>query len=398
MKRNRKTWLSILLAVVLAASCAFSALGAQSEAAAAKLSDALDAALQTAGEAPVSVLITLDYGEEKLQGWEKQLSGVSGDIEAVHAIREAIAAEAKAQFQKKNEAAAQLLLQDVQVQYISPYSPFITITADAQQILEIAENPLVASIDLLPDAVEIPNQPAQTEQKPAGEAGFGVMADVGEDVLVNMIHNDYYKMYADELLREVHQANLQTLENGEALVMPAGEKMDPALLEKIRSSDSLYYLTVTFALSEPYSEQANRKALDGLDGLEETLYIGTTSPCALVCVKGAEAVDALLASEEVAYVSLGFTGIAKNIAVIPEADPYVFAPTTADARAILRYAVGLGAPENTSRSHAKKFFFAADTDLDGSIQTDDAREALRIAVGLSEGRTFTVTTNSFWER
>ncbi len=445
MKQNRKQGLALLLAILLAFGCSLFAAGASS-ALETKGSEALRHTLQTMGDSSVSMLLWLDYSDEKLQLPDEAFVDFRNSVEAVQALREAAASEGKEQYQKKNEAFARAFLSEAQVQYISPHSPILTITANASQISAIAENPLVAAIELAPVSSEITSQPASAETEPTpaepgeessdhagtgaitdpGEeapespsqpasaeteptpaepstassenAGFGAMADIGEEAPVCMIRNEFYKIYADALLDEAHQANRKAQQSGEKLIFSTDEKIDPALLSQMRGGDGLYYLTVTLDLPEPYSEQANREALDRLTGIEETLYTGASSPCALVSVRGGANIDSLFAADSVAYVTLGFTGIAETVAAIPEATPYTFSPTTADARHILRYAVGLGAPDFALRSDAKKFFFGADTNLDGAIRTEDARQALRIAIGLAEGNTFTVSTDSFWER
>ena len=406
MKQNRKQGLALLLAILLALGCSLFAAGASS-ALETKGSEALRHTLQTMGDSSVSMLLWLDYSDEKLQLPDEAFVDFRNSVEAVQALREAAASEEKEQYQKKNEAFARAFLSEAQVQYISPHSPILTITANASQISAIAENPLVAAIELAPVSSEITSQPASAETEPtpaepsaasSENAGFGAMADIGEEAPVCMIRNEFYKIYADALLDEAHQANRKAQQSGEKLIFSTDEKIDPALLSQMRGGDGLYYLTVTLDLPEPYSEQANREALDRLTGIEETLYTGVSSPCALVSVRGGANIDSLFAADSVAYVTLGFTGIAETVAAIPEATPYTFSPTTADARHILRYAVGLGAPDFALRSDAKKFFFGADTNLDGAIRTEDARQALRIAIGLAEGNTFTVSTDSFWER
>ena len=230
------------------------------------------------------------------------------------------------------------------------------------------------------------------------ETGWQNTARIGEDTYVNMIRNEFYQLYADQLLTEVYGENQNLIENGRELSFALEEKIAPALLQEMKASEADYYLTIVFQAEEPFSKEANEALLERLDGIDEVLYVASEAPAAIVLVQGGDAIDQILADPQVAYVTASFETIGASIAVIPEWNHYTFQPSSGDARAILRYAVGLGAPDFTYRSDAKKFFFSADTDFDGAIQSDDARTALRIAVGLDTGVTFYVSTDSFWDR
>lgn len=151
-------------------------------------------------------------------------------------------------------------------------------------------------------------------------------------------------------------------------------------------NNHIYYMTVIFNYEgEPDAARNKEFAVNLSEGME-VLYIGTTTRCAVVALRGGTAdFTNIVNNKNVEFFFLAFTcteNLVVNLAVFEE----TYTPDSAHARRVLRYAAGLEkAPED--RAKAKEFFFMSDTDYDGKITAADARTALRIAAKLETGHT-----------
>ncbi len=176
------------------------------------------------------------------------------------------------------------------------------------------------------------------------------------------------------------------------------KKIGKQLYSEMATSDDEYYLSVYFAYDEDFSAEKNTGLLKTVENLNEVLYVGETTPCAVVAVTGKN-IDSLIGNENVEFVNYAFTAIGNVYSYfIPENGNTEFKPTAADARRILQYSAGLYDFSDVKyQSEIKEFFILSDTNLDGRITAQDARTALRIAAKLEKGNIYKVDTESFWD-
>ena len=229
------------------------------------------------------------------------------------------------------------------------------------------------------------------------------VSDIGEFCFME---NEYYSLYIDEYLEPQYDFYK------EAYDYWTGEKVNPFVYnpkEFIQSSDGInktfaykttpekmdghiYYQTVIFNYEGEPDAKINRQLAESLSEGMDVLYVGTTTPCAVVKMRGGTSdFQNILENENVEFFMTAFVCselMSVNMSIFEES----FTPTAADARKILRYSAGLDkAPDN--RSEAKKFFLFSDTDYDGKLTAADARKALRIAAGLEKGPEFGFNTS-----
>lgn len=221
----------------------------------------------------------------------------------------------------------------------------------------------------------------------------------GENVA--FINNDFYKNHYDDLFEIYYKryCECRNAENPDDYDIAPDEKINGNLHNRILNSDDTFYLSVYMNYQDTVSAENNNSILDNTQGIKSVLYVGNTTPCAVISVEGGTDIDEILKNEEIDCVTLCFSDFAKSGVFTDDEGHIRFKPTAADARLVLRYAAGLGTPEKEYLSDYKKFFYLSDTDLNGVINAKDARTVLRIAAGLEEGKYYEVNninTGSFW--
>lgn len=225
------------------------------------------------------------------------------------------------------------------------------------------------------------------------------------------IKNEFYQIYHDKLFEENYTIYSDGVKNGiteiyssdsgltEIRTVPFENigKINKALYEEINSSEDTYYLSVYLDYTENFSEAKNTELLNSAEGIDDILYIGSTTPCAVIAVTGNN-IDKVLEYEHIQYVNYAFFVFSQTItSQIPENGNRTYAPDAAHARKVLRYAGGLyDLSDMTYLSQIKEFLIMSDADFNGKITAADARAALRIAAGLDEKTEFIHSSDSFW--
>lgn len=225
------------------------------------------------------------------------------------------------------------------------------------------------------------------------------------------IRNEYYQLYHDTLFELTYATYKDGVENGitkyeelpdgygQIVTIPFGDlgRIDTAFYEELKASDDTYYLSVYLKYSGNFSQEENNSLLSTVNGIDEILYTGATTPCAIIVIKGKN-IDAVLESDAIEYVSSAFFIFSTTpTSRIPEDGNRTYAPNAAHARKVLRYAAGLyDLSDMKILSEIKEFLIMSDTDFDGKITAKDARTSLRIAAGLEAKVEFTHNTDSFW--
>ncbi len=240
----------------------------------------------------------------------------------------------------------------------------------------------------------------------------------------NIIKNEYFEKYGEKLFEQSYKEYCETVSKYKSIdlskisfedeLISADEvfvesiykffdgfemkKIGKQLYNEMTTSYDEYYLSVYFAYDEDFSAEKNDRLLKTVENLNEVLYVGETTPCAVVSVTGKN-IDSLIANENVEFVNYAFTAISNEYtSYIPENGNRTFNPTAADARKILRYAAGLyDFSDVKNQSEIKEFYILSDTDLNGKITAKDARTVLRIAAKLEKGNSYKVNTESFWD-
>ena len=217
----------------------------------------------------------------------------------------------------------------------------------------------------------------------------------------SFINNEFYKNHYDELFTKYYKeyCNCRNAKNPENYIIAPNEKINKSLHNLILNSADTFYLSIYLDYQGDISAENNNSILSDTQGIKSIHYIGNSTPCAVVSVDGGSNIEEILKNEKIDCVTLCFSGFTKNIVFTTDVGNIKFEPTAADAREILRYSAGLGAPEKEWLENYKKFYYLSDTDLNGVINAKDARTALRIAAGLEEGNYYEVNgvnTGDFW--
>lgn len=257
----------------------------------------------------------------------------------------------------------------------------------------------------------------------AGEnSGWYTTAEI-DGKTVNLIRNEYYEKYYDRLFETAFAAysyDTKIYEEIDKSQLPQGDditsldkiftdiihgffgseeigKIGASLYSEMTDSQETFDLIVFLNYDENFSAEKNREMLETISDIDEIIYIGSTTPCAVVTVTGKN-IDSLLNSDAVKFVNYAFAALGyQPYTRIPEDGNRTFEPNASDARKILRYAAGLyDLSDMIYQSEVKEFFILSDTDLNGKITAADARNALRISAGLEKGKTYTVSSESFW--
>lgn len=238
-------------------------------------------------------------------------------------------------------------------------------------------------------------------------AGYGTMIQVSDVGGYCFIKNEFYSIFADELFESQfneYQSNYERwliLSDGDIEFynmysnQVGQKKVKRSYVDAVKNGNGIWYSTVIFNYTEDFSSEKNlRLAQELYDGIE-ILYVGKTTPCVVVGLKGGT--DDIYTVIDNSNVSLVLAAFESYDMIDMTTDEYFvkFNPQAADARKILRYSAKIeNLPEQ--RSKAKEFLITSDSDFDGKITSVDARIALRIAAGLERGRCYGGGESSIW--
>lgn len=251
--------------------------------------------------------------------------------------------------------------------------------------------------------------PVSAEERIIEHADYGIIIDgltpgSGFDGKVSncFIHNEYYKHFADYYFEEQYNyyksaypywtgeipEDWSLAQKKEFITDSKGNnKTFGSDLSQDEFNNHIYYMTVIFNYEgEPDAAKNKEFAVQLSEGMD-MLYIGNTTPCAVVAIRGGtDDFINIVENDNVEFFFIAFQQtevLMVNLSIFEE----TYTPDSAHARRVLRYAAGLEkVPED--RAEAKEFFFMSDTDYDGKITAADARTALRIAAKLETGHTF----------
>ncbi len=207
----------------------------------------------------------------------------------------------------------------------------------------------------------------------------------------NMIRNPYYQMYYNELLAHsvaVYEQFAEYITGVDYASYFADNYMDNG-----KNCVTLIFNAVDLPENESAVRDYNMSVLSKYFDEEEILYVGDYDLAAVVELSK-EKKDVIKEIEELAFVGDAFfkqnpggrlcaTGQYNLGNVHGEKDVMSVDTekiTAADARYILRYTAGL---EKIGKE-PKRFFYCADMNFDGVINSADARLALRTAAGLEQ--------------
>lgn len=225
-----------------------------------------------------------------------------------------------------------------------------------------------------------------------------------------MIRNPYYQIYYNELL--AHSVSVY-----EQFADYMGDVDYISYFAENYMNNEENYVTLIFnnQIGLPDEEGAvrdyNMSVLSKYFSEEEILYVSDVDLAAVVEISN-ENSNIIKEIEELAFIGDAFfTFDTWSLAVIGEYtlgnvvgqqaqvyydDPALNVPlkrvSAADARVILRYAAGLEKPEK----ELKRFYYCADMNFDGEINSSDARIALRTAAGLKKEHTVMFGTSDQW--
>ena len=234
-------------------------------------------------------------------------------------------------------------------------------------------------------------------------AGTNLLAD---GHYYNLIESDYYKAHKDEYFKKAYDAYLAGYQNWRSAPEKEGlsEESKQAILDRmVFNADGVFkaykddyanpaktvYLTV---IAETADEVKSVAANDGVT----LIYHCEQYPCAVIRFQGNEALfNRIIDDPDVLFVEPAFQE--NNYSVLIMTGKATKTP--ADARDVLRYAVGLSVSYETRprwslanaadrfRTSEREFFISSDLNFDGHVTPEDARLALRIAVKLDEAPT-----------
>lgn len=235
-------------------------------------------------------------------------------------------------------------------------------------------------------------------------AGTNLFADGS---YYNLIESDYYKTHKDAALTAAYEEYSRDYQSWLSApdTAPTEELKQQQLDDMLFNADGIFkafrddytnpakvvYLTV-IATSADAAE-----AIATTDGVQ-LIYTGEEVPCVVIRFQGdAELFNKIIDDPDVLFVAPAF-GESLNpyhtVNILAAGTPVT--RTSGDARDILRYSVGLSIDYETAplwsiddfsrraKTSEKWFFISADLNFDGHITPEDARLALRIAVGLDE--------------
>lgn len=234
-------------------------------------------------------------------------------------------------------------------------------------------------------------------------SGWAGTINVNGDVRT-YIRNEYYQLYHDTLFEQaytIYRSEKNTLSKQKINDFFGSDtigKIGKQLYKEMSASDDTYYLITYLTSADNFSESNNRELLSSLKGVDEILYIGTTTPCAIIVVTGKN-IDKILECKNIEYVNYAFFIFTHYpTSRIPEDGNRTYKPDAAHARKVLRYSAGLyNFSDFDHLSQIKEFLIMSDANFDGKITAADARTALRIAAQIENGNEFYHITDSFWK-
>lgn len=159
-----------------------------------------------------------------------------------------------------------------------------------------------------------------------------------------------------------------------------------------------YYIMIVFNESIRQKEQSysdfNSTMLDSIkDLIKDTVYIGNTTPCAIVLIAAdINTARLILNKENVIGVYDAFNEEITMICWEISYEPHKQGLTAADARTVLRVAAGL----EEIKINKKAFYCYYDFNSNNKIDAGDARLILRACAGLDIPRTFISDNISDW--
>lgn len=230
---------------------------------------------------------------------------------------------------------------------------------------------------------------AQEEERMIDPVGgqFSFMPDVdGEPV--NMIENDYYKLYANDIFAHEY-ATLSGINP---------EYFQSELLGALTEGTYAYF-SLIFTEADAAADYAayNTEILHRHFSDDEILYVADSVPMAVVRLS-ADKVSDVYTDKSVAWILNAFFGTNPIVDAITgsiqmgdvlAADGKV---TASDARQLLRMTAGL---EEIPRS--KTIWFGCDMNFDGHLTPADARIILRTAAGLEKEVSISFNYAATWD-
>lgn len=283
--------------------------------------------------------------------------------------------EAKRFYNQSNGAFVKLLPEDVQVAYVSIYSPILRASAKKTDVFKIAQ---------MDDVWEISEGSSyHAIDLPSNNSEYFNASLAVDGVEISFIENEYYRVYADfygKYFDEEYKKN------------PPEKKIHEDFYQALQSKTDDQYVTVVL--------HEAKDSIAKLLNIPEKSVIAVCQNYPIAMIKiSPKTIDSILSNAYVSAVYNSFpsatTHSIVNNAILEE----TFSPKSSDARKILRYAARLDqAP--ISQAEGKRFFFMSDANLDGKITSADARIALRIAAKLEKGKTYYKSYNGaggFWE-
>ena len=235
-------------------------------------------------------------------------------------------------------------------------------------------------------------------------AGTNLLAD---DHYYNLIESDYYKTHQEAAFAAAYEEYQNDYQNWintpntapneeikqeilDGMVFNA-EGVFKAFQDDYTNPSKVVYLTVITTTSQA------AKAIEKNAGIT-LIYASEKVPCIVIRFQGNEALfNGIIDNPGVLFVAPAFgecINPSHTISILSLGR--AVEKTPADARDILRYSVGLPIEYETepvwaidsfsrrAKTSEKWFFICSDLNFDGHITSEDARLALRIAVGLDE--------------
>lgn len=202
----------------------------------------------------------------------------------------------------------------------------------------------------------------------------------------SFIKNDYFKDNYDELF-EINYS------------VGTSADINVPLIEARGNRDDGYYVMVFLdesikIESDSYIDFNSSVLNDLADYYKEIIYVGTTTPVAVLLIENSlECAQRLFECEQVISVNDAFAFEYSFVVTEELFDPFIVEPVkVSDARKVLRVASGLEKIE----TNAKAFYCCFDFNLDDRLNSADARLILRVAAGLDKEHSFSGGERRDW--
>ncbi|MBR5233382.1 MAG: dockerin type I repeat-containing protein [Clostridia bacterium] len=250
-----------------------------------------------------------------------------------------------------------------------------------------------------------PIYPENAEEIGYFQGYYAPFIDPKNENYVNMLRNEYYKKYYNDLLSvSVFIFNQFRGYMGDVDYI---SYFADNYMHKDKNYVTLIFDNVFLPEYVGAERDYNMSVLEKYFNEDEILYVSDYTLSAVVEISK-EKKDIIMEIEELAFVGDAFftipmSGLAEegrftlgNVTG-DEEETSLNTPlkrvTAADARMILRYSAKL---EKASEEELKRFYFCADMNLDGKINSADARLALRTAAKLEEEYVLIFGTKNPW--